>query len=119
MKQRIIWGLAAVVIAGIMGCTATAQKTNHLRLGMTKQEVLQVMDNPVSTTARGDVEVLRYELYETRYRAFHDFAVPYFIWLKDGRVKAYGKIGDFYVEPTGVLKTKEQQKQKKIPEQMS
>ena len=111
MNVKNLSFFGAIIMAGLMGCTATAQRTNQLNLGMTKQEVLQVMDDPVSTTARGNVEVLRYELYETGYRAFHDFAVPYFVWLKDGRVEAYGKIGDFYVEPTGVLKKKEEEKE--------
>ena len=106
MNPRILSVLAAFVLAGLVGCSATAQRTNGLSLGMTKQEVLKVMDDPISTSARDDVEVLRYELYETRSRAFHDFAVPYFVWLKKGRVEAYGKIDDFYVEPTGVLKKK-------------
>ena len=106
MHTKILSVLAVIFLVGLIGCTATAQRTNGLRLGMTKQEVLTVMEDPVSTTARGNVEVLRYELYETGYRSFHDFAVPYFVWLKDGRVEAYGKIGDFYVEPTGELKEK-------------
>jgi hypothetical protein len=88
---------ALILIATLMlvGC-ATAPKTNHLSIGMTKQEVVDVMGWPSSTAANSSgVMVLRYRLSATGHDAFHHRTEEYFVRLIDGKVDCYGRNGDF------------------------
>ncbi|MDD5348876.1 MAG: hypothetical protein PHQ12_01575 [Chthoniobacteraceae bacterium] len=65
---------------------------NRLSIGMTKQDVIAAMGTPVSTAAPGGgVEILRYGL------TAEAFTVPqeYFVRLVNGKVDAYGRMGDF------------------------
>ena len=78
MNVKNLSFLGAIIIAGLMGCTATAQRTNQLNLGMTKQEVLQVMDDPVSTTARGNVRSPKIRIIRNRLPCIPRFCRPVF-----------------------------------------
>jgi hypothetical protein len=64
----------------LAGCSGYL--TNYIRLGMGKSDVLGILGDPKSTSAIDDIEYLRY-------------GDNYFVRLKDGKVNAYGKIGDF------------------------
>ena len=80
---------------GLFGC-ATAYRMNSVSLGMSKEQVLEVMGEPVSTSAAiGGMEYLNYKLYETRLDRFHDISTPYTVYLQDGKVISYGRYGDF------------------------
>lgn len=79
----------------ITGCT-TASKLNHLKLGMNKDQVLQIMGEPYSTSAADDIEYLNYQLSDNGNDAFWGrMKSEYFVRLKDGKVNAFGQLGDF------------------------
>ena len=81
-----IFILIAVVF---FGCTSPV-KMNKLQLGMTKEDVIGVMGEPNSTSAMDNVMYLKYR--------FHNegvFLDDYYVKLKDGKVQAFGLIGEF------------------------
>jgi len=73
----------------ILGC-ATAGKMNKVQLGMTKEEVIGVLGKPNSASAMDNVMYLKYRFYKEGV-LFDD----YYVKLKDGKVEAYGLVGDF------------------------
>jgi hypothetical protein len=85
--------LAVVICSAISGCTGTTAKLNHVRLGMTRTEVVQAVGSPDSISAKGDIEYLVYLWGSPKELV----GVPreYFVRLKDGRVDSYGEKGDF------------------------
>ncbi len=62
---------------------------------MTKQEVIEVMGNPVSTSATGNIEYLNYSLSDTDDQAMWGITNPYYVRIVNGRVDSYGRLGDF------------------------
>jgi len=82
------------IVALLAGC-ASAHKISKVQIGMTKEEVIAVMGNPVSTSAQGNFEYLNYALSETGDDAFMGWTKPYFIRLVNGHVESYGRTGDF------------------------
>ena len=62
---------------------------NSLSLGMSKSAVLNIMGQPDSTAAKGDVEVLTYKVCRNGCMSFYDD----YVQLKDGKVDGYGKMG--------------------------
>lgn len=73
---------------------------NDVRLGMTKEEVFNVIGKPDRTAAKkGDGEYLIYYLYETIdnniFSFFYIRKNDCFVRLVDGVVESYGKVGDF------------------------
>ena len=84
----------SLLILTLTGC-ATAHKVNNVQLGMTKQEVIATIGNPVSTSAQGNTEYLNYRFSETDDQAFYGLTTAYFIRLVNGKVDAYGRQGDF------------------------
>jgi hypothetical protein len=85
---RLVLPLLAVLL--IIGCTAPAKKTNRLQLGMTKQEVVDAIGEPDSTSSRQDELLLKYRL---RTRGL--WTTTYYVRLQDGKVDAFGQVGDF------------------------
>lgn len=83
-----------IIILLNFGC-ATAGKLNKISLGMTKAEVIDVMGNPTSTSAKNGVEYMHYALYETNTAAQNGAPSPYFVRIIDGKVEAYGRHGEF------------------------
>ena len=84
--------LVLLLCLGLVGCV-TAQKMNKLNLGMTKAEVIKVMGNPTSISAKGNTEYLNYRLKETT--DMYEWGTMYFIRIIDGKVDSYGRLGDF------------------------
>ena len=82
------------VIVILLGC-ATAHKISLVRIGMTKEEVIQVMGPPASTSAKENTEYLNYQLSETDDQAFDGITKSYYVRLINGHVDSYGKLGDF------------------------
>ena len=89
--------LFAIVVAAILttGCAATAHKMNSVSIGMTKQEVINVLGSPTSTSAKEGVEYLNYRFSETNNQAINGITSPYFVRIVNGRVDSYGRLGDF------------------------
>jgi len=86
---RIIVIFIAVVF--LFSCAGSSKKMNRLNLGMTKQEVIEAIGKPTSTSAKGNSEYLNYHL--TTGGVFTDV---YHVRLLDGKVDSYGQAGDFY-----------------------
>ena len=85
---RIIIIFIAVVF--LFGCAGSFQKMNNLKLGMTKQEVIEAIGSPNSTSAIKNVEYLKY-----RIGAGVFYSDEYYVRLLDRKVEAYGQKGDF------------------------
>ncbi len=92
IKKKLFILLLTVFI--FSGC-ATAYKMNNLNLGMTKQEVINVLGIPLSTSAQNGIEYLNYRFTETDEDDWDSIYTPYYVRLIDGRVESYGKLGDF------------------------
>jgi len=86
MKKLLIVALLSLLT---LGC-ASAGKINDVNIGMTKQEAVAVMGQPSSTSAKGDVEYLNYRL-SGGFLMTND----YYVRLKEGKVDAFGRAGDF------------------------
>ena len=100
--------LILVALTCLIGC-ATASRTNRLRIGMSKQEVVTAMGKPASTAADASgIEVLRYELSATRHDALHHRTEEYFVRLTSGKVERFGRRGDFesHKGPAGIIMDK-------------
>lgn len=92
MKKIILLGMSIFVLYGCAVANGPwgSATINKVSLGMNKAQVIEVMGSPTSTSATEGVEYLNYTLIE----AFGVNA-PYFVRLKNGKVDAYGKRGDF------------------------
>ena len=117
MKYLIKSIVVAVALTGVVtlaGCASTTNKTNALSLGMSKAEVVSVMGEPANTRAAKGIEYMIYDLKESAgvghavgcvgasvvtfgigAVACKRGRIPYFVALQDGKVSAYGKVGDF------------------------
>ncbi len=89
MKPFHIIGVL-VSIAFLFACAGSFQRMNRLKLGMTKQEVIQTVGSPNITSASGHVEYLKY-----RNHAGLFYTDEYYVRLLDGKVDAFGQQGDF------------------------
>ncbi len=90
MKTKvIIIGLAALLLAG---CLAPASKINHLSVGMSRNQALQIMGPPASVTSDGQADYLNYSLAEgsTEWNAP---VTPYEVKIVDGKVASFGRAG--------------------------
>jgi len=92
MKIRVL----VVVLSSLLiaGC-ATAHKISSVQIGMTKEEVINVMGPPASTSAKSGTEYLNYSLSETDDQAFYGITRPYYVRLINGKVDSFGRLGDF------------------------
>jgi ABC-type phosphate/phosphonate transport system substrate-binding protein len=87
MMTRIVTiGLALMLL---MGC-ASASKMNAVQLGMTKDQVIGAIGDPSSTSQMGNTQYLKYQLCTDWI-----FTDRYFVQLTDGKVDAFGRVGDF------------------------
>jgi hypothetical protein len=77
-------GLAALLF---LNC---ASNLNHVQLGMTKDQVIQAVGAPSSTSAMGDTLYLKYQLCSDWI-----FTDRYYVRLINDRVDAFGRVGDF------------------------
>jgi len=107
--RALIWIVMISVIT--VGC-ATAGKISGVHIGMQKQEVIAVMGNPVSISAQGRSEYLKYSLSETEDDVLYGITRPYYVRLIDGRVESYGRTGDFDSTKTPTVRLEHDQKLK-------
>lgn len=82
--------LVLLAAALMLGCAASAQKMNRLELGMTEQEVVDAIGQPTSTSSIQDEVLLKY-----RFRTSGLWTATFFVRLQDGKVDAFGQVGDF------------------------
>ena len=76
--------------AFLFGCAGSSKKMNLIKLGMTKQQVIENIGEPISTSAKRNTEYLNYRLKPGGF-----YSEMYYVRLLDGKVDAYGKAGDF------------------------
>jgi hypothetical protein len=88
MSTRRFFAMALMVLF-IFGCVSS-NKLNNVRLGMDKKDVIAAMGEPDSTSAIENTVYLRYKLWSGGF-----FSNDYFVQLIDGKVEAYGRVGDF------------------------
>ena len=80
----IIFFIAVLFI----GCTVfspyrnAAKKMNQLKVGMTKDEVVVILGEPITTSAKDEVEYLNYSLR----------ADPYCVEIVNGKVNSFGRV---------------------------
>jgi outer membrane protein assembly factor BamE (lipoprotein component of BamABCDE complex) len=86
--------LFALMMLLLIGC-ATSHKINSVQLGMTKEEVVAAIGNPVSVSAKDGTEYLNYQFSETDDQAFYGITTPYYVRLVNEIVDSYGRMGDF------------------------
>ena len=85
---RILLLLLAAVL--MLGCAASAQNMNRLELGMTQLEVVDTIGKPNSTSSIQGEVLLKY-----RFRTSGLWTSTFFVRLQDGKVNAFGQVGDF------------------------
>jgi hypothetical protein len=73
----------------LAGC-GTASRLNAVQLGMTRDQVVEVAGTPGSTSQLGNTQYLKYQLINDWI-----FTDRYYVRLTDGRVDAFGRVGDF------------------------
>jgi outer membrane protein assembly factor BamE (lipoprotein component of BamABCDE complex) len=85
-----------VVIAAVLltGCQAmvygTASDFEKVSLGMTKEQVIQILGSPVSVSADGD-KGEEYLIYKRMKHAISEWPRTYSITLRGGKVAKYGE----------------------------
>jgi hypothetical protein len=71
----------------LLGC---ASRMNDVKLDMTRDQVISAVGTPSSTSAMGNTEFLKYQLCSDWI-----FTDRYYVRLTDGKVDAFGRVGDF------------------------
>jgi outer membrane protein assembly factor BamE (lipoprotein component of BamABCDE complex) len=110
MKRVMTLFLTAVLLAGC----ATANKISSVQIGMTRGDVVKVMGQPNSVSAKGNSEYLNYALAETGDDAFRGWTKPYYVRLINGKVESYGRTGDFDSTKTPTVRLESDQTVKQI-----
>jgi hypothetical protein len=82
--------LISLSVIFFLGCAGSSKKMNKLKIGMTKQEVIEAIGQPNSSSAIRNVESLRYRLNPGGFSPNE-----YYVKLLDGKVVTYGKRGDY------------------------
>jgi hypothetical protein len=88
MSATRLIGLGLVALL-LLGC-GTASKLNSVQLGMTKAQVIDAVGTPSSTSEMGDTLYLKYQLCSDWI-----FTDRYYVRLTNGKVDAFGRVGDF------------------------
>lgn len=97
------YGLLLSSLYFLSGC-ATSGKLNNVSIGISKEEVVTAMGNPVSVSAQGGIEYLNYRLSETHDNAVRGWTTPYYVRLVKGKVDSFGRAGDFDSTKTPTIK---------------
>lgn len=90
-KRIIIMFLS---VALLFGCAGSFQRMNNLKIGMTKQEVIEAIGVPNSISATRKVEYLKYRINTGLFSTDE-----YYVRLLDGKVESYGERGEFFNLP--------------------
>jgi hypothetical protein len=86
-----------VALVSLTGCPGTSfwkPRLDRIHVGMTREEVIDVLGKPGEVSASGGAEYLKYgwdDPVDGRVGA----ARWYFVRLVNGKVDAYGRVGDF------------------------
>jgi hypothetical protein len=102
MRKAITLLLAISIGSLIAGCSAfrserenyPSLKMNDICIGMSRTEVVEIMGEPSSVSAQGNLTYLNYRLHEKNHPSGQE-QTPYFVRIINSKVQAYGKSGDF------------------------
>ena len=83
-------GIGLLLLVVLLAGCGTANRLNTVQLGMTRDQVVDIAGAPSSTSQMGNTQYLKYQL--TSDWIFTD---RYYVRLTDGRVDAFGRVGDF------------------------
>jgi hypothetical protein len=83
MRKLVLWMVLVVLLSG---CSPWIGLHN-IELGMTKPEVMQQMGKPSNASGSGNEEYLWYV-------PTNRFWERYYVHLVNGKVEAYGQLGD-------------------------
>lgn len=96
--MKILAALAVPLLVFLTGCIGPVGYTrslSKLHVGMTKQEVIRVMGEPNSVAAAEGVEYLNYHLAPAGPMSDLSLIHTYFVRIREGKVDAFGRRGDF------------------------
>jgi hypothetical protein len=98
MKTKI--QLLALILLGALfaGC-ATSDQMNRIRIGMTKDQVIEILGKPDSMSGQANVVYLTYYFDAP---TTYEQAQPYMVRLVDGKVESFGRfrqLFDLYSRP--------------------
>ena len=99
MKTRIQFLSLILVGAILSGCTASSDRLNDIRIGMTMDQVLSILGKSDSTSAQANVVYLTYYLDAPNLSGREQ---PYMVRLVDGKVESFGRfrqLFDLYSRP--------------------
>ena len=93
MKSQLVAIIAAVLL---VGC-ATSQSLNlsFISVGMDKQKVIALKGEPFRVAAIDGLEYFIYRGFDLNRLLDGNGTFEAFIRFKDGKVEAYGRLGDF------------------------
>lgn len=91
-----------LLIILISGCVAHSGVMRKVKLGMTREKVIQTLGKPVSISKKDNREYLNYKLIENFIADF--VPTPYFVEIIDGKVKSFGRVGDFITTDLNIEK---------------
>lgn len=80
---------AALTATSLLAGCSSAQGLNAIHVGMTRQEVINVLGAPTSSSAQGGVEIMRYNLYTGFFSPV--WYQNHYVQLVQGRVASYGQ----------------------------
>ena len=88
----------SILFVCLCGCIPPSSNMNMISLGLSKQQVIEILGEPVSTTATYTNEYLNYAFAEGCRVSIPTVRCPlspYFVRIINGKVDAYGRSGDF------------------------
>jgi hypothetical protein len=92
--SRLLMSLAMALIFLLpCGCASTSAKLNHVKIGMTKTELVRAIGTPDIVSTNEKTEYFTYFLGNPNESA--GMRKAYYVCLKNGRVDSYGERGDF------------------------
>ena len=86
MPKRIL--VVCFILIFAIGCATSSKRLNSLEIGMTKANVLEILGEPIYTSAVNDVEILTYKLKSGLF-----FKKVYHIKIINDKVEQFGKQG--------------------------
>ena len=89
MRKIINVSFCIVALFLINGCAA-----NKVVIGMTREEVIKVMGNPISEVVDKGEDYMNYRYPDTILLSPNAIESHYYVRLVDGKVKDYGKTGE-------------------------
>ena len=92
MKETFFLVLTMLLI----GCATTSKNFNKISLGMSKEQVVSILGEPISVSSKkGNQEFLNYRFAESKIEYHQGIRIPYYVLIENDIVKEYGREGDF------------------------